>query len=154
MSTTPNPAAPMAEAFSQFWSDFMGRAGAAGFAPQPPGSPDAMKQMQRVFLDALAKYADDYMRSPAFLEQLKQTMDNAMAMKQQIDGFLASSLKAMHMPSREDTGYTIEMLHGLERRLGARLDAIEQRLAAHENGHSPAARPAAERAHAAKPRAK
>ena len=59
----PDENARVADPFTQFWSDAMSRMGMAA-QPAPPSATDAMKQMQRVFLDALAKYCDDFMRSP------------------------------------------------------------------------------------------
>ena len=137
---TNNPGNPMGDAFTQFWGDFMSRMGASGFAPpQPQPAPDTMKQMQRMFFDAMAKYADDFMRSPAFLEQLRTTMDNAMTMKKQVDTFIAQSLKAASLPTPEDAADAAARMGSLEKRIMQRLDEIEVRIAAMEESKPAAA---------------
>jgi hypothetical protein len=133
VSSSPNPGPNPTEAFGRMWSDFMSQMGAAGFAPQPSMNQDAMKHAQRMFMDAWSRYLDDYMRSPQFLEMLKRTMDNAMSFKQQMDKFVAQSLKTSGVPSREDADYTIEVLHGMERRLNKRLDELSDRISAMES---------------------
>lgn len=139
MSNSPNPGAPMTDAFTQFWSDFMSRMG-TGIAPQPTAGADATKRMQRIFFDAMAKYADDFMRSPQFLESLKQTMDNALAFRRQMDQWLANSLNAVQMPSHGDVTDVVARVHSVERRVLERLDELEHRIAALEgDGAEPVA---------------
>lgn len=142
MSAAPDP---MSDMFTKFWSDFMSRMAPPGMAPPAGMSQDGTKQMQRIFFDALAKYADDFMRSPQFLEALKQTMDNAMAFRRQLDGFLTTMLKSAQMPTQSDTAYITEMLHGMERRLSARIDEVAARLDAVEKDHARGAAKAAGR---------
>lgn len=149
MSDAANPAAAMTDAFTKFWTDFaarMGPAAMAGFAQpqaQPTGAmpgmpgmmganPEMMKQMQRAFFDSLSKYADDFMRSPQFLESLKQTMDNALAIRRQVDGWITNALKTMHMPTQQDALTAVERLHGLEKRIIERLEDVAARVEALE----------------------
>lgn len=111
----------------------MSQAGAAGF-PVGAAQQDGSKHMQRIFLDAMAKYCDDFMRSPQFLQALKQTMDNAMAFKQQMDGMMTQALRGAQVATQKDAEYSAELLHGFERRLTHRLDALSERLDALEHG--------------------
>lgn len=128
MNQPSNPA----DAFNKFWSDFAARMGSAGMMPQTPNGPDALKQMQRMYFDAMAKYADEYMRSPQFLDMLKQTMDASMAWKKQMDQWLTGTMKAASMPTAADANETIARLHSMEQRLSDRLEALEERLSAIE----------------------
>jgi hypothetical protein len=89
-----------------FWRDVWARSAAAGAnMPGVPGmpmdpsaaaqafmSPEAMKRMQAAFYDAMAQYAEQYMRTPQFLESMKKSMDQAMQLRQQMDGFLKSNM--------------------------------------------------------------
>lgn len=97
-----NPVDPI----TAFWRDVMARSGAAASGmPGMPGmpsmdpsaaaafmTPEAMKRMQGAFFEAMAQYAEQYMRSPQFLEQMKKSMDQAMQFRQQMDDFLKSNM--------------------------------------------------------------
>src|SRR6188472_2757946 len=87
-----------------FWRDMWARAGAGGMPGMPgmPGvdpsaaasafTPDAMRRMQAAFYESMAQYAEQYMRSPQFLEAMKRSMDQAMQFRQQMDDFLKSNM--------------------------------------------------------------
>lgn len=111
-SSSPNPADPI----TAFWRDVWARSGAAGGMPLMAGfpgmpgmpgmgdmsgggaanagfmTPDAMRRMQGAFYEAMAQYAEQYMRSPQFLESMKRSMDQAMQLRQQMDDFLKSNM--------------------------------------------------------------
>ena len=129
---------PSADPFASFWTDFFGRMGAPpeamrGFTPPPDASNEMVKQMQRVFFDAMAKYCDDFMRSEQFLTMMKQTMDRSLAFKQQIDQFLGQMQKSMQAPARGDIDDLAGTLRKIEERVLDRLGAIEQKVAAVED---------------------
>ena len=102
MAEQSNPVDPI----TAFWRDVMARSGAAASGmpgmPGMPGmdpsaaaafmTPEAMKRMQGAFFEAMAQYAEQYMRSPQFLEQMKKSMDQAMQFRQQMDDFLKSNM--------------------------------------------------------------
>src|SRR5262245_18445741 len=86
-----------------FWRDVWARMGQAPGMPgaTPPGmpnfpgmpagmgmpgvmTPDAMRRMQSAFFDAMAQYAEQYMRSPQFLESMKKSMDQALEFRRQM----------------------------------------------------------------------
>ena len=127
---------PFADAWSSFLSQMGvpsgGRVSAATEAPS--WSDDAMRQMQRAFMDALANYCDEYLRSPAYLTLMKQTMDNALTFRQQVDTFLAEAHRATHTPSTDDLNDITAALRRIEDRLDGRLDEFERRIGAVEAG--------------------
>src|SRR5262245_33901591 len=123
--------------FGQMWTDFFSRMGTVpGMAmPQMPSataSNDALKQMQRVFFDALAKYFDDFMRSEQFLGMMKQTMDRSLAFKQQVDQFLTRLHHGTQSPSSSEMSDIAGILRHIEERLVRRMDALEDKVAAVE----------------------
>lgn len=91
-----------------FWRDVMARSGAAAGGAGMPGmpgmpnmdpaaasafmTPEAMKRMQGAFFEAMTQYAEQYMRSPQFLEQMKKSMDQAMQFRRQMDDFLKTNM--------------------------------------------------------------
>lgn len=128
-----NNGATTTDPFSQFWTDFFGRMGQAPEAaraamPSPDASNEMVKQMQRVFFDAMAKYCEDYMRSEQFLTMMKQTMDRSLAFKQQLDQFLGQAQKGMQAPARADIDDLAGTLLKIEERVLDRLDALERRV--------------------------
>ncbi|MCG3128308.1 MAG: hypothetical protein CHACPFDD_03190 [Phycisphaerae bacterium] len=125
---------PAADPFTAFWGEFMTRMTSMGFQPPQPGA-DAMQQMRRAFFDAMAQYADNFMRSEAFLGAMKQSMDSALAWQQSMNQFLQKGLSTAQMPSRADTDHIVQLMRGLEDRLlgrvailETRMDSIEKRL--------------------------
>ncbi len=135
-----------ADPFTQFWGDYFARVGLG--APQAPPSPgtasaDAVKQMQRMFLDSLAKYCDDFMRSEQFLSMMKQSMDQSLAFKQQLDQFLTRLHQGSQSPSLTDITDLAGTLRNIESRILNRLSDLEHRVAAVEDGRG--GKPAADR---------
>lgn len=123
-----NPADP----FTKAWSDFMGRMSAAmqpAAQQQPSTWPDeSVKQMQRTFFDAMAKQADEYLRSPQFLGMMKQMMDQSIAFKQQLDRFITEAYRGAQAPAQADLQDLAGTLRGIEDRLMTRIEELERRL--------------------------
>ncbi len=137
-----------ANPFVDAWSSFLSQMGVPSTervpaaTEAPSWSDEAMRQMQRAFMDTLAKHCDDYLRSPDYLNLMKQTMDNALTFRQQVDTFLAEAHRATHTPSTDDLNEVMAALRRIEDRLDGRLDEFERRMAAVEAGR-PAGAPAA-----------
>lgn len=126
-----------ADPFAKFWGDVMGRMGTANMACAFGGGSqeDAMKNMRRAFFDAWGEHAEEFMQSDAFLDMMRQSMDNALAMRQQMNEFMKSALGETPLPSRDDVESVLMAVRGLENRvlkeverLGSRLDDIEERV--------------------------
>lgn len=105
-----------------------------GAAPKSSGTPEAVKQMRQMFFDAWAQYAEQFMRSEQFLTAMKQAMDNALAFRQQMDQFLTQGVRNMQMPARSDADHIVLLLRSLEDRVMQRLDQLDARVSAMENG--------------------
>jgi hypothetical protein len=135
----PDASANPAEQFTRFWTDMMAQMGQAasqgaksnGHEPAPAYT-DAAKSMQRAFFDAMAKYFDDFMRSEQFLEHMKQTMEQSIAMKRMMDDFLIQAQTSLQSPVRGDVEDLAHLMRGIEERLFDRLDRLEEKVAAVE----------------------
>lgn len=114
-----------ADAFAQMWGDFFSRMTTPPAAANPI---EMSKQMQQAFLDALARYCDEFMRSEQFLQMMKQTMDGALAFRRQLDGFLKEAQQSAQAPTRDDVSEAVEAIRGLEERLMQRLEAVEHKV--------------------------
>jgi hypothetical protein len=162
---------PPVDPITGFWRDVWARSAAAGSQmpgmPGMPGgmpmdpsaaaqafmSPEAMKRMQAAFYDAMAQYAEQYMRTPAFLESMKKSMDQAMQLRQQMDGFLKSNMASAFESA---TGGSHAEILGAIRQSTAQLQSqiakIDQRVSDLESAVT--GKPKAEKAAPAKKSAK
>jgi hypothetical protein len=107
-------------------------AGAAGFP-----TPDMVKRMQAAFFESMAQYAEQYMRSPQFLESMKRSMDGALTLRQQMDDFLKSSMaSALNAPGGGGAPVmeTVAAVREAQNAILARLDELSRRLDAMEHG--------------------
>ncbi|MGH7130513.1 MAG: hypothetical protein ACREJO_01000 [Phycisphaerales bacterium] len=145
-STTPPPVDPI----TAFWRDMWARStagaqgmGAMGGMPGMPGmpgmgqgdaaafmTPEAMRRMQGAFLEAMAQYAEQYMRSPQFLESMKKSMGQAMQFRQQMDDFLKSNMSSAFESATG--GANSEILGAIRQsteQIQAKIAKIEERVA-------------------------
>ena len=147
------------EAMTSFWTEMFSK-----LTPQPPQGmtavqPEFIKQMQQSFFDTMGRSFSEFMRSEQFLQMMKQSMDNALLFRQQMNKFLTSTAHGMGATTLEDTNNVVQAIHNVEDRmneklaaLGTRLEGLERALADGSNadvGNDKNRRPAAG---AAKPR--
>lgn len=129
---------PGLDPFMSMWNDFAGRMSAVGMTPPAPGS-DAAQQMRRAFFDSLAQYFDQFMRSEVFLNAMRQSMENGLAMQHMMNQQLQKGLNAMQVPSRADTDHVAMLVRGVEDRLLDRIDELHKRIDRLENAPGGAA---------------
>jgi hypothetical protein len=115
--------------WSKAWFDFLGRMTAAGssFSPETP-APAAARQMRDAFFKAMSAQADEYMRSPEFLQMMKASMDGAIAWRSQMNEFLRQAHRESRTPSQEDIEDMAGRLQQLQRQLAERMEGIERQL--------------------------
>lgn len=128
MSSDPRMNMPGPEAFATFWQDMFARMTPPTAAGVPPMQPEFIDRWRKAFFDAMTKSMDDYMRSEAFLQSMKQSMDQALSWQKMMNEHLQKGLSAAQMPSREDSDHVVRLLHGIEDRILQRLEKLEQRL--------------------------
>jgi hypothetical protein len=92
--------------------------------------------MQQLFFDAMASYADDFMRSEQFLEMMKKSMDQSLQFKRLVDDFLTKVHRAIQAPVQCDIDDLASLLRGIEERVFERLGRIEERVAAVEESRA------------------
>lgn len=139
-STTPPPVDPI----TAFWRDMWARstAGAQGMGAMPGMAgmgqgdatsfmtPEAMRRMQGAFLEAMAQYAEQYMRSPQFLESMKKSMGQAMQFRQQMDDFLKSNMAtAFESATGGSNSEILGAIRQSTEQIQAKIAKIEERVA-------------------------
>ena len=115
--------------FSRFWLDLMSKMSGSAFATTAaPTQEETMKRMRQAFFDSWATHCDEFLRSDAFLDVLKKSMDSALAFKQELNEFLTKALHEQQMPARSDTDSIMLVLRSLETRVLDRIDRLSQRV--------------------------
>ncbi len=115
--------------FVDFWSDYVQQANDAtrefldGIDDQTN-----VKSFQRRWFDTVGKSAEAYMRSPAFLQSMKQNSDAAIKFKRQADDLANEMARNANIPTTGDISGLFERLHSVEEAIVGRLGRIDERL--------------------------
>lgn len=136
---------------TRMWADFASRMMAAGLTfPPDKAPPEAARQMRSAMFEAMSRYYDEFMRSPQFLEGMKQAMDSAIAMRRQFNEILTRVHHELQGTARADIDSLMVAIRHLETRLldrleevGGAVESLSERLNALESkGSTPLAAPA------------
>lgn len=93
----------------------------------------SLDQLHNQWLDTLSVSLDGFMRTPPFLEMLKQSIERMVALKRQQDQLTQAVTKQVGLPLAADVTGVFERVASAERAVLARLDRLEGRLEAIEN---------------------
>ncbi len=145
----PSAAVDPAAAMAAFWTQWLEQSGRGAQAllerMQLPGDPQQVlgamhaavdpQQVHRHWLDAVARSIDDFMRSPAFLEIMKQNLKSVTDLKGLQNQVVQGTARELGMPQAGDISGLFERLQSTEQTILNRLRAIEDRLEAIEAKH-------------------
>jgi hypothetical protein len=141
VTTEKNPFDPLG-----IWADTMSKMFApmwSGMAEMTP--PEAARQMRGPMLEAWASAAEQFMRSPWFLEAMRQTMETNVDFRKRLGDWLGQWHHEMQSVSRQDFDQIIRGMRHLEHRaadgidrLGDMLEEMHERLDALERRLGPA----------------
>jgi len=128
-------------AFQQIWGETFSKLMQLGFTFSPESAPpEFMRQMRGGIFQALGKSWEQFLRSPQFMEGMKQHMDNAIAFRKMSSDFFSKVRHETQSTSRDDIDAVMLAVRHMETRI---LDRVE-RLAAkidHINPQANGARP-------------
>lgn len=93
------------------------------------------QQIQRRWLDAVSRSFDEFMRTPAFLELLKNNLKAMTDLKGLQDQVVQDTARYFGLPLAADITGLFERLHSTEQKILNRLMAIEERLKVIETKH-------------------
>jgi hypothetical protein len=141
-----NPQFEQAQQLGTLWLEMMTEmmtkmmaAGVSADPAQPP--PQAARRARDVSLEALGQQADAYMRSPQFLELMKQSLDAQIAFRTQLNQFFTQAHHAVQGVAKQDVDDLFLSARHTETRvldriegLCERLDRLSRRLEALERG--------------------
>src|ERR1043165_130749 len=128
--TTDKTADPMA-AFQKMWTDSLSKMMQTAFTFGPDSAPpEVLRQLRSGMFQALAESWEEFMRSPQFLEGMKQWMETAVAFRKVTGEFLAKARNEMQAPSREDIDTIMLNIRHMEKRLLDRVEDLSREVAA------------------------
>jgi hypothetical protein len=120
---------PIVQPFVDFWSSYINQANDAtrGLLAGLNGNAE-VKTWQRRWFDAVSKSMDAYMRSPMFLQAMKQNADLIIKTKRQADDLATEFARNANIPMASDISGLFERLRSVEEAILGRLGRIEDRL--------------------------
>lgn len=129
MSDNENPFFPGADMFTRAWSDFASQMMKAGVAFTPDSAPpQAAKEIRSAMFKAWGDYCDQFMRSPEFLDMMKQSLSVSVQARKQLNDFLGQVQHDFQGASRQDVDQLMLSFRRLERRIVDEMERLTDKL--------------------------
>lgn len=115
--------------FGKMWMDFASKMASAAMNVQPASAPpDIARQMRDMLFSNMSQNTEQYLRSPQFLEMLKQQMDATISFREQINDALTRMHHQTQGVARQDVDNLMLSMRHMETRVLDRLEEITDRL--------------------------
>jgi uncharacterized protein (DUF2267 family) len=120
-----------AAAFQKLCLENFSKAMEAAFKSFTPDSapPEMLRQIRAGICQTLAQSWDEFMRSPQFLDGMRQWMDNAITFRKISNEFLGRVRNDLQAPSRTDIDTVMLAVRHMEKRVLDRLDEMSAQMA-------------------------
>lgn len=113
-------AADQISAFQKIWTDTFAKLMQSAILPgQPFPPPEMARHMRGAVFDALTQSWDEFMRSPQFLQTMKQWMDQAIKFRKMSNDFMSKVRTELQAPTRDDVEAVAFAVRGIEKRMEA-----------------------------------
>jgi hypothetical protein len=124
-------AAEEAAAFQKIWLETLSKSMQAAFTLSPNSPPpEVLRQIRSGIFQALAESWDRFMRSPQFLEGMKQWMENAISFRKLTNDVLSKARNDVQAPSRSDVDTIMLTVRHMEKRLLDRIADLSAQVSA------------------------
>jgi hypothetical protein len=127
MSDEAKPGGQTAEQWAEFqkiWGETFSKLMQLGVTFSPDSAPpEILRQMRSGIFQALAQSWDQFLRSPQFMEGMKQWMDSAIAFRKLSNDFFTKVRHETQAPSRDDIDSVMLAVRHMESRV---LDRVEE----------------------------
>ena len=117
-----------AQTMANIWMDFATKMTTAAVPSPEAGPPEAAKQVRSVMFDSMTHYADQFLRSPQFLDLMKQSLDASITFRKQMNDFLTSLHHQTQSVARQDVDSLQLSVRQAERRTLERIESVVERL--------------------------
>ncbi len=120
-----------AAAFQKMWMNSMSGMGKvwSEYSPQNPPT-EEIKKMRNGVLRAVSQTWEEYMRTPEFMEMMRETLNNSVQWQKMTKDSTNKVHQAMGSASKDDIQGVLASVQHVERRLLDHLDAMQSRLEA------------------------
>jgi hypothetical protein len=116
-------------AFAKLWAEAFARLAQTAFTFSPDAvSPETLRQVRSGIFQALAQSWDEFLRSPQFMEGMKQMMDNAIAFRKLSSNLLQKTRQELGSVGADDIDALVVLVTQVESRLTQRLDEVAAQL--------------------------
>ncbi len=128
--TDPTKITEEAAAFQKIWLETISKTlqAASMAAPGSHPDPELLKQMRAGIFKVLADSWEEYMRSPQFLEAMRQWIEQSVQFRKVTNELLARAHNELQSPSRDDINTVILAFRHTEQRLLDRVDALSEQV--------------------------
>jgi hypothetical protein len=130
--TKPAAAADPASMVAAFWAQWLEQSTRGTQAlleiMQGVGGPEQIKERQDRLLETAAESVDSFLRTPTFMELMRQQLKAITDLKTMQDQVVKGAARHLGMPLADDIFGLFERLHSTEQTILNRLQAIEDRL--------------------------
>src|SRR5437764_226183 len=117
-------------AFLKICTESFAKIGKAAFTFSPDAvPPEMLRQVRSGMFQALAQSWDEFLRSPQFMEGMKQMMDNAVAFRKLSSEFLTTAHQELGGVTSEDVEGLVGVVRHMESRLAERMEALSSQMA-------------------------
>jgi hypothetical protein len=118
------------QAFLKIWTDSFAKLGQAAFTFSPDAvPPEMLRQVRSGMFQALAQSWDEFLRSPQFMEGMKQVMDNAVAFRKLSTDILTKARHDLSGVAQNDIEGLAGAIAHTESRVMQRLEALSEQVA-------------------------
>ncbi|MFO0953245.1 MAG: hypothetical protein U0835_19230 [Isosphaeraceae bacterium] len=125
---------PMSAVIS-FWSQWMEQSTRGTQAIlEAMASVSDPKEMERRWVQSMSETAENFMRTPAYMEMMRRNLKAVTDMKRMQDNVVLDTVRHLGLPVADDITGLFERLNSTEQKILGRLKAIEDRLEAIEAG--------------------
>jgi hypothetical protein len=124
-----NQTAEQWAAFQKIWGETFSKLMQLGFTFSPESAPpDFMRQMRSGIFQALGQSWEHFLRSPQFMEGMKQHMDNAIAFRKMSGDFFSKVRHETQSTSRDDIDAVMLAVRHMETRILDRVEELAARI--------------------------
>lgn len=113
------------DAFQKIWAESLSKMAQSAFTFTPESAPEeTIRQIRSGIFKALTHSWDEFLRSPEFLQGMKQWMDQAVQFRQMSHDFMAKARQEFQEPSRSDLDGLLVAVRSLENRILERVEDL------------------------------
>jgi hypothetical protein len=116
---------------TNLWMDFTSRmmASTKAFVPEH-APPQIAKEIRATMFSAMSEQAEKFMRGPQFLEVMRHSMQQSIAMRKQLNDLLTKAHHNVQAVARQDVDTLLLSVRHLEGRLLEQMEGVVDRLEA------------------------